>query len=121
MSEIPTIKINNKEYKLKITLGFYKKLSFPQSELNSINDNATRRFEMLKLALFYGNKQEKGWNSLEEMSKDIKDDDLENSDDCNILDKLNMAVYEYLPDSMKKLLKKEELQEDQKIEESKKK
>ena len=108
MSNTPTIKINDQEYKLKITLGFYKRLSFPQSELNSVNDNAIRRFEMLKLALFYGNKQTKVWKTLEDMEKVINDDVLEELADPNLLDKLNEAVYLYLPDSMKKAIKDQE-------------
>ena len=69
------IKINKKEYNLKVTLGFYKNLSFPQSELNSIHDDATRLFEVLKLALYYGNKKEQGWLSIADMEKVISDND----------------------------------------------
>lgn len=115
MTKSPTVKINDKEYKLKITLGFYKKLSFPQSELNSFTDNATRRFEMLKLALFYGNKQEKNWHTLEDMQKEITDDSLDESSDCNLLDKLSEAVYISLPDSVKKIVDKQQKEQEGKI------
>lgn len=102
------IKIKEKEYKLKITLGFYKRLSFAQSDLETIHDNALRRFEVLKLALFFGNKQERGWSSIADMEKEISDDDLEMLDDNNIIEKISKAVYDYLPDSTKEALKEEE-------------
>lgn len=98
-----TIKIKDKEYKLKVTLGLYKKLSFPKSELSTIIDNAVRQFEVIKLALYYGNKQECNWQSLSDMDKELSDEVLEEIDDCNLIDKINEAIYINLPDSLKKV------------------
>lgn len=99
------IKIKNQDYKLKVNLGFYKNLSFPKSEINTINDNFLRLFEVVKLAVFFGNKEEKGWHSLADMSAEISDEDFDDIDDPNILPKISDAVFENLPDSLKDYLK----------------
>lgn len=100
------IKIGDKEYKIKVVLGFYKRLSFSKSELNTIHDNANRLFEALKLALFFGNKEERGWHSLADMEKEISDEMIEDIDDGNIIDKLSQAVYDNHSDAMKALIDK---------------
>ena len=99
------IKIGKEEYKLKVTLGFYKNLSFPKSEINTINDNYSRLVEVVKLAVFFGNKEEKGWHSLADMSAVISDEAFEDIDDPNIVQKISDAVFENLPDSLKNYLK----------------
>lgn len=98
------IKVSGQEYKLKITLGFYKNLSFSKSELNTISDNAARLFEALKLAIYFGNKNEKGWHSLGDMSKEISDEALEDIDDPNMIDKISNAIFESYPDSLKEAI-----------------
>ena len=99
------VKIGNQNFRLKVTLGFYKNLSFPKSEINTINDNFVRLFEVVKLAVFFGNKEEKGWHSLADMSKEISDEKFDDIDDPNILTKISEAVFENLPDSLKNYLK----------------
>lgn len=98
------IKINEKDYKLKITLGVYKRLSFPQGELNTITSDANRQFEFLKLALFFGNKEANDWATIQDMESVISDDDLEMLADPDLIEKLNNAVYESLPESSKEAL-----------------
>lgn len=95
------IKINNQEYKLKITLGFWKKLSFPQEEFNSIYTNAKRLEECLKLALFYGNKADKDWKSLADMEKVITEDNLDDLE-FDLKEPLGLALMENMPESLKK-------------------
>jgi len=104
-----TVKINNQEYKLLITLGFWKNLSFPKSEATSIYTDANKLYECLKLAIFYGNKTIKGWQYLADMEQEIKDEDLEliEEDPSDLIAK---AFYEYLPEEMKK--KADEIEED---------
>jgi hypothetical protein len=100
------IKINGKDYNLKITLGFYKKLSFPKSELNNIHDNSIRLFEAVKLAVYFGNKQDKGWLSIADMDKEISDDMFDDIDDGNIIEKLSQAIYDNYSDSHKEAVDK---------------
>lgn len=99
-----TIKIGEENLKLKVTLGFYKNLSFPKSELNTINDNAVRLFEAIKLAIYFGNKGSKGWHCLADMEKEISDEVLEDIDDGNMVDKVSQAIFESYPDSLKKAI-----------------
>lgn len=106
------IKVGDKEYKLKVNLGFYKNLSFPQSELSAVYDNASRLFECIKLAVYYGNKQKEGWHCIADMEKVITDEMLEDIDDPNIKEKFSQAVYDNLPDSLKKTA--DNLEEDSK-------
>lgn len=98
------ININGNDYKLKITLGFYKRLSFPQAQLNTILEDANRLCEAIKLALFFGNKQDKGWGCIADMEKVISDEDLEMLDDPDLIEKLNNAVYNSLPKSTQEAL-----------------
>lgn len=109
MLEKISININDKEYKLLITLGFWKDLSFSKSEATSIYSDSKRLFECIKLAVFYGNKKEFGWNCLNDMLKEIPDEAFEEieSDPVELIGK---AFYEYLPDDMKK--KADELEAD---------
>lgn len=117
---VQTVKIKDKEYKLKVTLGLYKNLSFPRSELETIYIDAKRLGEVLELALYYGNKALEGWQSLPDMKKVITDDDIDDIDDNNLIVKIDQAILENLPDQTQKAIK--EANGDQEdIEESKKK
>jgi len=107
------IKIGNQDFRLKVTLGFYKNLSFPKSEINTINDNYSRLLEVVKLAVFFGNKEEKGWHCLADMSAVISDEDFEDIDDPNIVQKISDAVFENLPDSLKNYLKEKAEKEEE--------
>jgi len=113
------IRIGKEDFKLKVTLGFYKNLSFPKSELNTINDNSARLFEVIKLAVYFGNKEAKGWHSLADMAKEVSDEMLEDIDDGNMVDKVSQAIFESYPDSLKKAI--EEMAEKKDEEDLKKK
>ena len=63
----PTIKINNVDYDLKITLGFWKDLSFSRKEIGELRNDAKRMLECLELAIFHGNKKRLGWKCLSDM------------------------------------------------------
>lgn len=110
----PKIKINEVDYDLKITLGFWKSLSFKRSEIATLRDNPKRIIECLTLAIFYGNKKKLGWKSLIDMEKIISQecfDELE-TDPYNLL---SDAFYYYLPENLKKMADKienEELKEE---------
>ena len=99
------IEIGEKNYSLKITLGFYKNLSFSKSELNTINDNAKRLFEVVKLAVFFGSKKSAGWSCIADMEKEISNEDFEDIDDSNVIDKISEAIFESYPDSLKEAIK----------------
>lgn len=71
------IEINNKEYKLKITLGFWKNLPFPRSELESIAFDGVKMSEVIKLAVYYGSKHDNDWHCIKDMEKVITDENLE--------------------------------------------
>jgi hypothetical protein len=109
------IKIGNQDLKLKVNLGFYKNLSFPKSEINTINDNFSRLFEVVKLAVYFGNKEEKGWHSLADMSKEISDEEFDDIDDPNILPKISEAIFENLPDSLKDYLKEKQKESEEEL------
>lgn len=96
-----TVKIKDQDYKLKITLGFYKKLSFSQTELESIYTDGKRLSEVVKLAVYFGNKQDKGWNSLSDLEKEISEDNFDDIDDNNLTTKIGTALYDNLPDALK--------------------
>ncbi len=98
------IKINDKDYKLKITLGFWKNLSFKQSDFNSIYDNAGRLAESIKLALFYGNKKDKDWGCIDDMNKEISDEAIDDID-YDLKDPLSKALIANMPQSLKDKIK----------------
>jgi len=101
----PTIKLNDSEYDLKITLGFWKDLSFSRKEIGELRNDAKRMLECLELAIFHGNKKKFGWDSLSDMDKlNIKKslEDLE----VDPYDLLDNAFYHYLPDNLKKMADK---------------
>lgn len=100
MSGTPIVKINDQDYKLKITLGFYKRISFPREEMQSIYTNGTNLLEVLKLAIFFGNKADKGWKTLEDLEKVITNENLEDIDDNNISEKIGTAIFNNLPDTV---------------------
>lgn len=97
-----TVKINGTEYKLKITLGVYKMLSFPQEELQSIFTNGKRFDEVLKLAIYFGNRKEKKWDCLADLEKEITEVHLDDIDDNNINTKIDDAFLRMLPDDVQK-------------------
>lgn len=73
MSDI-TIKLQGQEFKIKITLGFFKNLGFAREELQSIMNNGfcNERFtQCVKLAVFYGNKNDFDWKSISDMDDHI--------------------------------------------------
>ena len=96
-----TVKINGKDYKLKVTLGFYKRLSFPQTELESIYTSGKRLFEVVKLAVYFGSKQDRGWSSLADLEKEITEEHFEEIDDNNLTVKVGTAMHDNLPDALK--------------------
>ena len=106
------VKIADKEYKLKITLGFYKNLSFRKEEIATIYSDATRLYEVIRLAIYYGNKQVKGWTSPEDVKKEISDEVLDEIDDCNFVEKIDQAILDFLPDSLKKKIEENGEQEE---------
>jgi len=104
MSDI-IIKIEDEEYKLLITLGFWKNLSFPRSEINLIYSDGKKLAEVLKLALFYGNKKEFGWNCIDDMKLTITDEDIDNID-TDPQEIIAEAFLEYFPEKVKEELSK---------------
>ena len=120
----PIIKINGQEYKLKVTLGLYKRLSFPQAEIANIYNNIDKFIEVLKLAIFYGNKKDKGWANLEDMQKEVTDELIEDVDDGNFSERvcyiiLGEAFSENLSDSLKQAIKKNQEADSEDSKESK--
>lgn len=101
MSEKISIIINDKEYRLLITLGFWKDLSFLKSECMSIYSDSKRLFECIKLAVFYGNKKEFGWKCLNDMFLMMSEEAFEEIT-VDPVELIGKAFYEYLPDDMKK-------------------
>ena len=104
MSDIPTVQIHDQDYKLKVTLGFYKRISFPREEMQSIYTNGARLLEVLELAIFFGNKKEKGWKELEDLRKEISNEHLEDINDNNISEKIGTAIFNSLPDALQKTI-----------------
>lgn len=98
MSDI-TIKLQGQEFKIKITLGFFKNLGFMREELQSITNNGfcnDRFTQCLKLAVFYGNKNDSGWKSIDDM--------LDHIDVIEALDEIDseegiMEIYNALQDA----------------------
>lgn len=107
----PTIIINKKEYTLKVTLGFWKDLSFDRSDVATLRNNAKRMFECLMLAIFYGNKHKEGWKSLADMKNIVSEESLENIE-TDPYDLLDEAFYFYLPENLKKKVDEIEDKED---------
>lgn len=110
MRKKPIIKINNKEFQLKITLGFWKDLSFKRSDFMSVRDDAEKIIECLKIAIFYGNRKKFGWNNLKEMEKDVSQKELEDLEE-DPYDLIDGALYYYMPEQLKKKLEKIEAEE----------
>jgi hypothetical protein len=97
-----TIKIEGKEYNLKVTLGFWKKLNIPREDFASILTNAERFSECIVLAVFYGNKNAEGWNTLKEMLEVLKVNDFidelgAEEEVEEVYGALSEAVHKYLP------------------------
>ena len=104
MIEEKGIIIHDQEYKLKITLGFWKLLSFSKDEISTINSNSVRFFEAIKLAIYFGNEELKGWDSLEDMSKVISDKDLERLTDPDLPDKIGQVIFNSYPKALQDAL-----------------
>lgn len=103
----PIIKIDGKDYKLKITLGFWKKLSFSQAEFNSIYINGVRLGECLKLALFYGNKNDEGWKCIADMENALPEDVLDDIE-YDVKEPLGLALINNMPESLRKKVEEEQ-------------
>jgi len=114
------IEINKKDYELKITLGFWKNLSFPRSELESIAVDGKKMFEVIKLAIYYGSKQANGWHCIKDMELEITDevmDDLD-MDSGTLYLKFEEAIFNSYPKDLQDAIKK--ASDDSKEEDSKK-
>lgn len=96
------------EYKLRITLGFWKKLSFPKAQIQEAYVDGNKLIEVIKLAVFFGNKQDKGWHCLADMEKEITEESLEDIDDNNIVDKVDNAIFLSFSDKLQEKIKKEQ-------------
>lgn len=106
------VTIDKKQFKLKVTLGFWKKCGFKRDEANVIESDPTALFTALKLAIFYGNKEEYAWENLKDMEKLITEDKLDSIDeDC--AQKLSFAMIHYLPEKLRKIVM-EKLQDTEK-------
>lgn len=95
------------DLKLKITLGFWKNLSFKKSELNLMYSDHKKLFEAVRLALYFGNKQDKGWACIADFDRDISEDCIEDIDDNNIEEKLSKAILENYPDAIQASIRQE--------------
>ncbi len=121
------IRINGNDYKLKITLGFWKSLSFSKNELETINFMSAsgfqpeRLFEVVKLAVFFGSKAEKGWHCLADMSKEISDENFDDIDDPELFSKIDQAIYDSFPETLKKVIEEQKNRILQDVDDSKKK
>lgn len=105
MIDSPVVTINEKDYNLKITLGFYKMISFPREEMQSIYTNGTRLIEVLKLAIYFANKKSKGWNCLGDLDKEITESDFELIEDRDIAEKIGTAIFNSFPDALQNSIK----------------
>lgn len=105
MKEIK-IKINNYDYTLKITLGFWKNLSFKREDIGTILTDATRFSECIELAVFYGEKNQQGWLSIDSMRQDYniinEIDDIDSEKEVELVyNALNEAFLAYMPSASK--------------------
>lgn len=97
------VRIGSKEYKIKVTLGFWKKCGFTREQAEIISQDPEKLIQAIKLAVFYGNKEEYNWNNLEDMLKNIPESDFESIDeDCS--DIISRAMVYYLPEKMRKVI-----------------
>ena len=94
------VMINKKEYNLSTPIGFFKNVGIAETEFEKLNEwlNASgdNMIEALKWALFYGGK----WETVEEMVKEISQNQLERATGCFYA--LNDALIESLPLERKK-------------------
>lgn len=102
------INIGDKVYKLKVTLGFYKRLSFDRQEIAHAYNDAKKLFECIKLAIYFGNKAQYNWHSISDMESTISDEVLEDVEDPDLFEKLSIAIYNNLPESLKKAVDEQE-------------
>jgi len=97
------VTINDKDYQLLITLGFWKRCGFKREEANIIEQDPDVYSKALQLAIFYGNKKECSWNSLEDMVKELPMETIEElSEDHS--EKLSFAMIHYLPKKMREII-----------------
>jgi hypothetical protein len=110
------VKLKNKEWKLKVTLGFWKSCGYTHAEAEVITKDSEKCLLSLRLAVFYGNREEYGWENLEDMKKVLSDADFEAIDeDCT--EKLSLAMVEFLPPKMKALVQRKIAEANTKAEE----
>jgi hypothetical protein len=100
------VNIKGKDYKLKVTLGFWRMLSFPKSEVNTLYDNAERFNEALRLAIFFGNEELYGWQSLADLEATISQKDIDRIDDTEISNKLSQAMLDSYSKEMREAINK---------------
>lgn len=97
------VKIAGKDYKIKITLGFWKKCGFTREQAEIISTDTEKYSRALKLSVFYGNKQEFNWECEEDMFKNIPESSFDDIDeDC--ADLISRAMIHYLPEKMRKVI-----------------
>lgn len=107
--------IDDQEYPLLITLGFWKQCGFKREEAQIISEDPELYFNALKLAMFYGSKKAQKWNSLSDMSKDITDQMLEDLDE-DYSERISFAMIHYLPEKLRKVILKKMNEADGNIE-----
>lgn len=94
--------IKGQELELKVTVGFWKRVPFTREEASCIETDVPKYFEALKLAVFYGNKDRKGWKCLEDMHKDISELDFEDTE-VDYSQEISMTMIWYMPKKMREL------------------
>jgi hypothetical protein len=111
LTNTETCKTNSNEYivtvkglklKLKVTLGFWRHCGFTRENADVIEKDPTHYLNALKLAVFYGNKDQYNWSSREDMSKMLSDEDFENCEEDYSSD-LSMATVWYLPKKIREI------------------
>lgn len=100
------IRIKNKDFKLKTPLGFWKRCGFKREEAGKLQEDPNLYSKALELALFYGNKDEFGWKSLDDMRNLITEEDLDSLDEDHSAT-LSYAMINYLPRKMRELVLKQ--------------
>lgn len=100
-----TIEINGKPkvLQLLVTLGFWKKCGFKKDEAQCIETDPEKYSKALLLALYYGNKKDFGWNSIEDMGKIITEDMIDELDQ-SYTQTLSFAMVHYLPEKLRKIV-----------------
>lgn len=97
------IKIKGRVYPLKITLGFWKQCGFKRDQAQIIEEDPAIYSKALKLAIFFGNKDEYGWKNLADMEKMVTDDDIDSLDE-DYSGLVSFAMVHYLPEKLRKIV-----------------